>query len=151
MSPDLLKSIIGAAGTAVGALLVAFKDDIKNLILSMFSSKNEYLKGDWQCKWTVTSGVGVGRAINDRVTIESVRGAALKGKGHDSGSFGEYDIQGNVSRYVVTLNYDGKRDKQGLVGVVILKQVARAHLEGVWSQYAESGDLNSGTTDWHKA
>jgi hypothetical protein len=49
MTPELEKELIAAARTAVGALLVAFKDDVKDLVLSIFSAKNAYLKGVWIC------------------------------------------------------------------------------------------------------
>ena len=150
---QVAKELIGAAGTAVGvavgALLVAFKDDIKNIVLSMFSSQYAYLQGAWTCTWDVTTTAGQGTTITDQVAIEKVRGSSLKGAGNNV-LYGRYNIDGKIGTYVITLQYDGEEKARDLVGVVMLKRISSVYLQGVWSQYADKGDLKGGTTEWRR-
>jgi hypothetical protein len=65
--------------------------------------------------------------------------------------YGDYQIEGKISTFAITISYSGKTNTEDMVGVVILiKSGKKNKLEGVWWQYGETHALKGGKTTWEK-
>lgn len=86
---DILKSLIGAGGAIIGALITVFAPVI---IESVRGRRYKWLVGEWKCRWTVTFPVAEEEEINDNVKIEKIAGENVYGTG--SGDEGSYRLKG---------------------------------------------------------
>ena len=109
--------IVAPATTVAGALIGAYHDELKGLLRSIFSKKNEYLLGVWDCAWDTQ--VPAGRAqITDSVHMESVRGQLVKGTGTTPG-IGEWKLQGRVTQFAASFSYAGVATRFDLPGAIV--------------------------------
>ncbi len=148
MTDTLTVAVIGAAATVAGALIGAYHDELKGLLRSIFSKKNEYLLGVWDCAWDTQ--VPAGRAqITDSVHMESVRGQLVKGTGTTPG-IGEWKLQGRVTQFAASFSYAGVATRFDLPGAIVLRIATPRQMTGAWAQYSGTGDVISGITTWNR-
>lgn len=149
MDPQIANGIIAASGAVVGALLGAYKDELRGLFSG--NSESGYLEGPWKCEWFIDEPAGhVPDNVTDMLNITKVRGSRIAGEGSNT-IYGPYRIEGVVSNFAITLRYSGTTATEPMVGVVILMKAARKdRLEGMWWQYGEAHRFKGGRTVWQK-
>jgi hypothetical protein len=151
MSIELLKSLLSIILPILGIIVGIFKDEIVNYLFG--SRKYKYLKGQWACEWKEESNKRNpnGKTINDSITIRSVYGEIVKGKG-STGVLGEWSINGQISESAITISYKPKKDKlKHNLGIIILEVNDSIHneLTGKWFQY-NGLEVVGGDTKWIK-
>lgn len=148
MDAIVTAAILGVVGTVGAAVVTAYRDEIKNVLLR--TKDHDYLRATWQCTWDITSHPAVSPShIVDQVKITKVTGKLVKGEGSTPG-YGKWQLEGKATQFAVTLSYSGENTMKDAVGVVIVKKESPTKLNGVWCQYASDGSLRSGTTVWDK-
>lgn len=149
MQPQIVAAIIGLSGVVLGALLKAYEDEIKNLL--PFRRRDSFLRGSWQCHWTIEFPSALtSKVVDDVVRVIEVRGGKISVEGSNADA-GPYKMDGKVSTFGVSLLYNNQEPKDDLVGVVLLERdKVKNRLTGYWSQISQSHGLVYGKTEWRK-
>ena len=145
MLAQVLPAVVGAV---LGGVIGVFREDIRNLLDRKTRRRNEYLLDAWDCTWNTLEPKPEPQIL-DRVTITSVRGNVVKAVG-TTPKFGVWDADGRAAYLAVSFSYSGREAQQNLIGAIALKKVQNNVMSGAWAQYSGSGDVVSGTTEWHR-
>ena len=148
MDDTISKAMIAAISAIVGAIAKELAPLLPPL-LSGNARMNFDLKGEWICTWVVNDD-NPPTEIPDKVDIFRVWGEKVWAKG--TNKVGNYRIAGRVSKSsLVTLHYEGIKQRQPLGGVVILKLNAmRTEMKGFWYEYGRRERIIGGPTAWNK-
>lgn len=150
MPTEVTSALIGVAGTIIGALGGAFRDDIRSF-LKRSEAPNKDLLGLWTATWTIERPRGR-PDIKDAITVKRVLGERLEGEGIFP-ELGPYRVQGRLTQSnLVTLTYEGIGEKRSLGGVIILQlNASRTEMEGHWIECNEDRSFLRGSVRLTKA
>jgi hypothetical protein len=159
MDAGISAALIGSGGAVLGAMITAFAPELVALLRKK-SKASKLIDGEWICEWAYDTATYKGldqykdKVINDNVVVDRVRGSQIHASsrtGKDRTIIGEYVLRGEISyTNIVTLVYSGK-EKNGLVGTVILKlNFTQEEMQGYWVQINPEGNFVGGATRWTK-
>ena len=149
MSGEVVAALIGIAGTLVGGLLGAFREDVRALF-RRGREPNRDLIGTWVATWTIEQPPA--ESVKDSISISRVVGEKVEGQGVFP-DLGPYLISGRLSpANLLTLTYEGIGTKRSLGGVIIVHlNASRTEMQGHWIEYAEDRSFTRGQVQMRKS
>ena len=148
MDSTVLAAIFGAVGAIGGVVIKTFAPELRLLLLGKARTNSDLL-GTWQCMWVVAQESGEDKRVTDIVEIEKAWGEEIVATGINT-QYGDYKIKGRVSRSsLITLRYEGMKQRQPLGGVLILRlNATRDEMTGRWYEYGREEKIVGGSTVW---